>query len=71
MNKGQCLAQKIIVVRHLCPVGIFSSLLFGLTAKIEKGVQSPILDWPYLLEKSHGNAARYSGESIFPCCGIS
>ena len=46
MNKVQRMIKKIIVVCHLFPLRIFSFLLFGLTAKIEVGVQAPVFDRP-------------------------
>lgn len=70
MHKERGLAQKIIVIRHLCPFWIFSPLLFGLAAEIEIGVQPPILYWPYLFKENLGNAAGHAGESFFPRCGI-
>jgi hypothetical protein len=70
VNKLQGLAQKIIVVRHLFPLRIFSSALLGLAAKIEMGMQSPILDGPYLIQEDCCDAACYFGKSIFTYCCI-
>ena len=39
-------------------------LLFGLAAKIEVGMQAPILDWPDLIEEGRNNATCYCGESF-------
>jgi hypothetical protein len=57
VDKVECPAKKIIVVRHLFPLRIFSFLLFGLAAKVEVGVQTPILDRPFPIEKNRGDAA--------------
>lgn len=64
MHKLQCLAQQIVMVRHLCPFRISSLLLFRLAAKIEIRVQAPILDWPDLIEESRNDAARHFGKSL-------
>jgi|GEM_PF-5456432 len=70
MNKVQGLVKQIVMIRHLCPLRIFASLLFGVAAKIEIGVQAPILDRPDFIEENRSNAACYFGESVFPGCGI-
>ena len=70
MNKEQRLIQQIVMIRHLCPLRIFASFLFGLGAKIEIRVQAPILDRPDFIDENRSNVASYFGESLFPRCSI-
>ena len=42
VDEFQRLAEEVVVVRHLLPVGIFPAILFGLGPVVEVSTQAPI-----------------------------
>jgi hypothetical protein len=54
----QRLRKKVLVIRHLNPVGITAAVLFGLASEIEIRPEAPIVDGLNSVEKSGPDATR-------------